>query len=94
MIDRETISAALALSAALGGARVTVSGPLAYDVARALGQEIRAGLTGPGMPLEVTAVTVTGDPTRVESVTVTLSGQIEAGSGGGPAEEERADPAG
>jgi hypothetical protein len=65
------VKAALALSRELGGARVTISAGVAPDVAAALGREIRAGLDGPGLPLAVSAVAVSGDPPRIDAITVT-----------------------
>ena len=62
---------ALALSRELGGARVTIAAGIEPDVAAALGREIRAGLESPGLPLAVSAVAVTGDPPRIDAITVT-----------------------
>jgi hypothetical protein len=69
----ELAEAALALSRELGGARVTIAAGIAPDAAAALGCEIRARLDGPGLPLAVAVLTMTGDPPRMDAVTVTAS---------------------
>ena len=67
-----TARAAVTLSAALGGARVTVECPLSEAAAAALGRDIRQGLDGG--PWRVESVTVTGNPPHLGAVKLTVAG--------------------
>jgi hypothetical protein len=78
MSELPSIAAALALSHELGGAEVTMATSMAPDVAVALGREIRAGLgDGPGLRFRRQSVTVTGDPPRVEAITIAVASADE-----------------
>jgi hypothetical protein len=68
----QAVAAAVALSIALGGAEVTMDASMTAETAAALGEEIRAGLAGPGIPLAVSSLTVRGQPPRVSSIQVTV----------------------
>lgn len=73
----DMVAAALRLSAALGGARVTLECPLGTDEAEALAAQINAGLAGGGAPKwAVESLTVAaGDPPRIAAIKVTVGGR-------------------
>jgi hypothetical protein len=76
----ETVAAAAALSAALGGARVELDGSLTAGQAAALGDAILAGLGGPGLPFTVAELTArtAGEPAGLK-ITVGLGPAGEPG---------------
>jgi hypothetical protein len=73
------VAAAARLSAALGGARVTLECALGTAEADALAAEINAGLAAGGGPAWVVeSLTVAaGDPPRVAAIKVTVGGDQE-----------------